>query len=411
MNKIYTVLMTAAATLCAAGSMAQKALPTQPAQFTSFRPAGEVEVRGGGTPSNDECTGATVQALAVGATLTINGDNTGGTDSEGIGFATTWEAISLTTCANVQISYCGTNPAFGNFALGIGDCPISTVITPSGSSDCPDGNLIINYAEVPAGTWYIPVLVEAGSEGPYTITVTATACTPPPFGDDCASPIVLTSSATCNPVDFATAGATQSLAPILCGGFTSDNARDVFFSFVCTNATQTIGVVGFNGADAVVEIFSGTCASLTSLGCADGSFPATGTETTSEQLTQSGLTVGTTYYVRVYDWGHGSDEHLFQICVTEGAGSTIGINENEATLAVNVYPNPSTGLFNVSYNGENGPAAIQVMDVTGRVVYSWYGQMSVNGVHTIDLSGMSAGNYTALFSVNGARSAQRLVVK
>jgi len=49
--------------------------------------------------------------------------------------------------------------------------------------------------------------------------------------------------------------------------------------------------------------------------------------------------------------------------------------------------------------------------VTGRVVYSWYGQVSANGVHTIDLTGMSSGNYTALLSVNGARSAQRLVVK
>jgi hypothetical protein len=411
MKQIYTVLMTAAATLCAAGSMAQKALPIQPAQFTSLRPAGEVEVRGGGTPANDECTGATVQALAVGATLTINGDNTGGTDSEGIGFATTWEAISLTTCANVQISYCGTTPAFGNFALGIGDCPISTVIQPSASSDCPDGNLIINYAEVPAGTWYIPVLVEAGAEGPYTMTVTATACTLPPFGDECGTPIVLTSAATCNPVNFSTAGATQSLPPIACGGFTSPNAREVFFSFVCTNETQTIGVVGFNAADAVVELFSGTCSSLTSLGCADATFPMSATETTSEQLTQSGLTVGTTYFVRVYDYGHGSDEHLFQICVTEGAGSTIGINENTEALALTVYPNPSTGLFQVSYNGENGPAAIQVMDVTGRVVYSWYGQVSINGVHTIDLSGMTSGNYTALFSVNGARSAQRLVVK
>ena len=411
MKNIYTVLMTAAATLCAAGSMAQKALPTQPAQFTSLRPAGDVEVRGGGTPANDECTGATVQALAVGATLTINGDNTGGTDSEGIGFATTWEAISLTTCANVQISYCGTTPVFGNFALGIGDCPISTVITPSSSGDCGDGNLVINYAEVPAGTWYIPVLVEAGAEGPYTMTVTATACTPAPFGDDCGTPIVLTSAATCSPVNFSTAGATQSLDPIECGGFTSSNARDVFFSFVCTNETQTIGVVGFNGADPMVEIFSGNCDALTSLACADATFPATGTETTTEQLTQSGLTVGTTYIVRVYDWGHLSDEHLFQICVTEGAGSTIGINENTEALAMTVYPNPSTGLFQVSYNGENGPAAIQVMDVTGRLVYSWYGQVSANGVHTIDLSGMSSGNYTALFSVNGARSAQRLVVK
>jgi hypothetical protein len=135
------------------------------------------------------------------------------------------------------------------------------------------------------------------------------------------------------------------------------------------------------------------------------------TETTTEQLTQSGLTVGTTYFVRVYDYGHGSDEHNFEICVTEGAGSTIGINENEASLAFHVYPNPGSGLFNLEYTGENGAAAIQVMDVTGRVVHSWYGQVSANGVQTIDLTGMAAGNYTAQFTMNGVRTAQRLVVK
>jgi len=48
----------------------------------------------------------------------------------------------------------------------------------------------------------------------------------------------------------------------------------------------------------VVQVFSGSCAALSSLTCSDGGFP-TGT---AGSITQTGLTVGQTYYYRVYDY-------------------------------------------------------------------------------------------------------------
>jgi hypothetical protein len=380
----------------------------------------------GDVPSNDLCTAVAAEVVVPGTPLVFTGTTTGATntgDAEpgsaldlGGDTVFVFHRITITGCVDLSVAYCGTatQPAIYQAVLAP-TCPMSDdLVFFSGGNfnDCADGNATIFWTAVPAGTYYIPVRGEPATAGPYTLTINATACPLPPAYDDCATAIELVSGATCVPTPFSTLGATQALAPIACAGFTSPNAFDAWFSFECTNETQTIGVVGFNAADAVVELFSGAgCDALTSLACADATFPMSATESTSEQLTQSGLTVGATYYVRVYDYGHGSDEHSFEICVTEGAGSTIGMTENENALAMTVYPNPSTGLFQVSYNGENGPASIQVMDVTGRVVYSWYGRVSANGVHTIDLSGMASGNYTALFSVNGNRAAQRLVVK
>ncbi|MFN9326343.1 MAG: T9SS type A sorting domain-containing protein [Flavobacteriales bacterium] len=385
-----------------------------------------VDAARGDVPPNDLCTAVTAEVVVPGIPLVFTGTTTGATnagDAEpgsaldlGGDTVFVFHRITLTGCADLSVAYCGTatQPAIYQAVLAP-TCPMSDdLVFFSGGNfnDCPDGNATIFWTAVPAGTYYIPVRGEPATAGPYTLTINATACPLPPAYDDCATAIDLVSGATCAPTPFSTLGATQSLAPITCADFTSSNAFDAWFSFECTNATQTIGVVGFNAADAVVELFSGPgCDALTSLACADATFPMSATETTTEQLTQSGLTVGTTYFVRVYDYGHGSDEHNFEICVTEGAGSTIGINENEASLAFHVYPNPGSGLFNLEYTGENGAAAIQVMDVTGRVVHSWYGQVSANGVQTIDLTGMAAGNYTAQFTMNGVRTAQRLVVK
>lgn len=380
----------------------------------------------GDAPANDLCTSAAAEVVVPGTPLVLSGTTIGATNTGDAEAGTTldlggdtafvFHQITLTGCADLSLAYCGTTvqPAIYQAVLSP-NCPMTDdllLFNGGNFSDCADGNATIFFTAVPAGTYYVPVRGEPATAGPYTITVNATACPLAPANDECAGAISLTSGTSCSPTGFTTLGATQSLAPILCGGFTSPNAFDVWFSFVCTNETQTIGVVGLLGADATVELLSGAdCASLTALACADATFPMNATETTTEQLTQSGLMVGTTYYVRVYDYGHGSDDHNFEICVTEGSGSTIGIAERELANAISVFPNPSTGLFNVAYLGENATTTIDVVDVTGRVVYTWSGALSTNGVHTMDLSAVAAGNYTAQFTVNGVRAAHRVVIQ
>ncbi|MEO7082482.1 MAG: hypothetical protein ABIY71_13185, partial [Flavobacteriales bacterium] len=184
---------------------------------TSPHTSGDAQ-RGGGAPINDECTGAVNQNLAIGSSVTFTGDNTGATDNgEGLETPAVWEMFTITECADLQLSYCGTTPPFQNGFTGLYQgCPYTSSITAANFDDttCPDGNFTLFYIGVPAGTYYYPVMLDldpaSPAEGPYTITVSASACAAAPVNDGCASsPVAL---ATGSSVNFTgtTAGATNT---------------------------------------------------------------------------------------------------------------------------------------------------------------------------------------------------------
>ncbi|TNF28200.1 MAG: PKD domain-containing protein, partial [Bacteroidetes bacterium] len=131
-----------------------------------------------------------------------------------------------------------------------------------------------------------------------------------PANDECAGAEVLVQGATCSPTAGTLAGATESQAP--CSG--GSVANDVWFSFEATAESAVIDVNGSADVDAVFEVFEGVCGALTSGGCVDQGFSAGDPE--SAQI--DGLTIGNTYYVRVYHWTSTGDEPTdptFDICV------------------------------------------------------------------------------------------------
>ncbi|WP_293893186.1 T9SS type A sorting domain-containing protein [Flavobacterium sp.] len=133
---------------------------------------------------------------------------------------------------------------------------------------------------------------------------------PPPANDECAAAIALTVNPdyACGTVTSGTTlGGTQSLAATPCFGNPDD---DVWFSFVATATSHRIvlsNVVAVGGTgtstDAYMQVLSGVCGSQTSVLCSD---PDTGTAT--------GLTIGGTYYVRVYTYGT-TNNITFNLCV------------------------------------------------------------------------------------------------
>lgn len=131
-----------------------------------------------------------------------------------------------------------------------------------------------------------------------------------PTNNDCSGAILLTAStnASCNPYSATTNAATQTMAAGLCNGKADD---DVWFTFVAASTTQVITVYGMGLQDSVIELFSGSCGSLTYIACSDGSY------TLTESLLAGSLVIGTTYYVRVYSYGTGQAyAGAFNICVT-----------------------------------------------------------------------------------------------
>ncbi|MCC6182293.1 MAG: hypothetical protein IT237_10695, partial [Bacteroidia bacterium] len=114
--------------------------------------------------------------------------------------------------------------------------------------------------------------------------------------DDCSTAISITSNTAgvCNQVVGNTAGATQS-AESACVG---NNNDDVWYKFVASSSTCSLTLNASTSFNAVVEVFSGSCGALTSLFCVNNNPFAGGVETTH----LSGLTIGNTYYIRVFDY-------------------------------------------------------------------------------------------------------------
>lgn len=150
-----------------------------------------------------------------------------------------------------------------------------------------------------------------------------------PANDDCAGAITLTPGASC----VATAGtilnATETL--IACTGTAG---QDVWYKFVATNTHHNINVVGSASFDAVVEVFSVSCAG-TSLSCTDGTIGFG----TTENVYLTTLTIGSTYWVRVYDWYTAEPAtSTFTICVTTPPANDLCTNATVVVPDGTCYP-------------------------------------------------------------------------
>src|SRR5688572_12086338 len=70
-----------------------------------------------------------------------------------------------------------------------------------------------------------------------------------------------------------------------------------------------------------------------------------------------------------------ADETIIPVSFANSGFMVLGINEPSGYSSVSVYPNPSTGLFNVSTEqlGAN-ESQVRVYDVMGKVVYETTGK-------------------------------------
>jgi Secretion system C-terminal sorting domain len=357
-----------------------------------------------GIPANDQCDAVIPDELSVGGSLNWTGDNTGALDTEFLSPSSVWHAFTTTECTNVTVAYCGMPVPFENVrgSLFLG-CPYSSFINFSSSNfnDCGDDNVSVFFDTIPPGTYYFAVVGGNNSTGPYTISVTAEACPTPPANDACTGAQLLLVNTSCTPVDGTTEAGDQSLDPVECNTFLSSSALDVWYSFVATGTDHIITATGApNGPDLVLELFSGACDALTSIGCADENGDG------EEVINQSGLTVGQTYTVRVYNFDGGVA--AFNICVTGDVAT--GVNEVRTNGSFTVFPNPSNGDMTISSSELVGATVIEVLDMTGRLLHTENRIMVAGQAHTLQLAGrMAAGSYRVRLS-NEMNTTSELVV-
>ncbi len=88
-----------------------------------------------------------------------------------------------------------------------------------------------------------------------------------------------------------------------------------------------------------------------------------------------------------------------------GNGWGVGLDE-ETLSGISIYPNPSTGLVNVS-NDENMTNTITVRDLNGRLVLTQTTSMAA----TLDLTGVETGVYTVTVENEAGQVTDRVVIK
>jgi hypothetical protein len=240
---------------------------------------------------------------------------------------------------------------------------------------------------------------QSGGTSSGTYLVTTTACPTIPTNNECTGSASLTPApsggSTCTTINGTTFGATAS-ALTSCAGIADD---DVWYSFVANNANHQVTVDGGANFNAVVQVFSGACPSgMTSLSCADIT-GGNGIETVS----LSGLTIGNTYYVRVYHSGTGpgvSAANSFTICVTSSS-SSCNIGSGNLTAATLPY---TSGAQTTCSSG-NDITSSNVSNICGSS--SYYGGLDkvieftplISGTISINLT--STGSWVGMMLYQG----------
>ena len=242
-------------------------------------------------PANDECTGAfavtvdgaTVSGTTVSATLSSQADVCSGTfdDDVWFSFVANGPTVSLTTT-----TVSGTSDRA--YEVLSGTCASLT------SLQCSDPENF-NITGLTAGqTYFIRVAsFSATTTVRSEFTLTLTSPPAPPANDDCSGAVTITVDGA--PISSSTAGATNSGIAGACS-FSGSFDDDVWYRFTATGPTIDLATTAQMGTtDLAYELFSGSCATLTSIQCSD-----------PQSFRITGLTIGTEYFLRIATYSFSS---------------------------------------------------------------------------------------------------------
>jgi hypothetical protein len=336
----------------------------------------------GGTPPNDLCENAVITTLPYLGSATVTGDNTGATDTEDFGNPNAWEAFTIDTCSTVTVSYCGTQPVHGVvYSILIIGCPGLESVQNNGDSLCTDGNAVIRYENLAAGTYYVPVLLMPGtSEGPYTITFTSEDCDLPPLNDRCSTAQSLTVVQQCGNGSFTPGNNTNTVidSPPTCTSSTI-GFKDVWYVFDSGDNTEVLitidpGTMTHTG----VEVRTN---------CNAGSQVFCASDDTSYTVS---VLPNTAYRVRVFTNRDSGLPGTFGICISSPTataicdGGALFFASGDSTLMVCASALGVESIDITTSSVEN--YILLVTDTTGQI-------LSVSTTGSVDLTGLIPGEY------------------
>jgi len=384
-------------------------------------------------PSNDLCANAPILNLGTNNNQTHLGTGSCSTPNLGT-YKDVWVAFTV-PCGgmNIAIDFCGSTPVHNNAYLNIfSDCTLGT-FTGAANWDftsCPDGNIKLFWNNVPAGTYYYPILIDPAWETNYTLNISGT-----PLHTPATAPTSISGTSTiCGG---------QNTTLTLQGGSAGTNGTPQWFEGSCASAVigtgNAITVSPANNTTYFVRYTSScnttTCASLdvdVDVNCflpiewlyfeakKEKNFNNLQWATASEDMTayfeversrdgvnfeQIGTvtSVGNSLETSYYQFNdsnpfNGTNYYRLKLINIDESDefSEIAVLENKVGDSIfNVYPNPSKNILNISYNIEQDEnVKIELIDVLGRVVKSKIISASVGQNNLIlEITEFTSGTY------------------
>jgi len=292
--------------------------------------AGEVFAQ---PPPNDECLGAIPIPNGTSGPFSTGGSTTSSPVWPcGAGANDVWFTYTATCTGTALFSLCSGVPATFDTTLQVFDGSCGS-LTPLLCNDDRCGLTSQGHLSVTSGTTYfIRVGGWEGATGSFTITVSCWAPAPAsPVNDECSGAIALVDGVNDAPhsggLGFNNFFATTSSPAWPCG----PGVNDTWYTYTatCTGNATFSSCFGTSTVDTTLEVFSGSCASLTSLACNDNFCGG------ASQVTVP-VTSGTTYKVRVGNPTAGFRLHV--TCAPSGGP-----------------PNDECGGAIPVFEGKNGP--------------------------------------------------------
>ncbi len=199
-----------------------------------------------------------------------------------------------------------------------------------------------------------------------------------PSNDNCSNAISLTSSTSCNNTQYRLKNATASTGfPVGCAS--AGTHYDVWFQFTAVSATHTVTISNLqsNFTNPEIQLYSGTCGSLTSVVC--------GTTT----MTGTGLTIGNPYYIRVSNVGMAiSSSDRFDICLTHPSVPTN--DDCSGAITLTSTPTPTcTSVAGTLYNATNSGTA-GTCTAANPTYEVWYKFTATSTTHAVTVSGLGS---------------------
>lgn len=327
-------------------------------------------------PVNDFCTGAITLAVNpdVSCTLKTTGtlvaatpsgepySSTVGTPDDDVWF----KFVATSTRHRIAITNVAGTPTDLVHEVSEGSCggQLFSLLVSDPDTSTLSGLII-------GDTYYVRVFTKAVGGGTTTFSICVGVPPGIPANDNCSGAVALTVNAdlacgvkTVGTLESATDSGVVTTLPLTPVGTPND---DVWYSFVATGTAHTIALSGVTGTptDLVNEIFVGTCAGLVSLRASD---PDTNAVT--------GLTIGTTYYVRVYSYAAATGATTsFSICVGTAVPAAVPVNNEVAgaiALTINAVGTCTTTRTGSTVSATQSAETAPTCNATGINDDVWY---------------------------------------